>query len=79
MPVMDWKKALAIGIPVLTLLAITLQLYHTQKQIQLSNKEEDESFKKFQLGNTETEKLLQSQINNLQLQIDSLKANNRVL
>jgi hypothetical protein len=79
MPVMDWKKALAIGIPVLTLLAITLQLYHTQKQIELSNKEEDESFKKFQLGNTETEKLLQSQINNLQLQIDSLKANNRVL
>jgi hypothetical protein len=76
---MDWKKALAIGIPVLTLLAITLQLYHTQKQIELSNKEEEESFKKYQLGNTETEKLLQSQINNLQLQIDSLKANNRVL
>lgn len=47
---MDWKKVLAIGIPVLTLLAITLQLYHTQKQIELSNKEEDESFKSINLG-----------------------------
>ena len=77
MPVMDWKKALAIGIPVLSLIAISLQLYHTQKQIGLSQKQEDELFEKHQVINTETEKALQSQIDNLQLQINSLKSQNR--